>query len=176
MAANRTAQQAKGILCEALIGPLHATERLRLEIGHPVKGVDVLACQGVPSDGVDGEVTAFEIFFELGDEADRIRPPLVGVTRLMPKGRHLNRRLVDHDRDRSMLQACGIDALEQRHHLLRPSRGRDVEIAGRSIQQPISDPTSCDHGAMTGALKALAHRLREGFTHLGKSCSARFLN
>ena len=92
---------------EATLGVAYGTDQPCAEVREPAKGVGEHGVDGVPGEGVDGQVAAREVLLELAEEHDLARAAAVVIGAFTPEGRELDGvalvAAARQDRDRSML-------------------------------------------------------------------------
>ncbi len=114
---------------------------------------------GVDRQAVDGEVAPLRIANPVAAECD----PGLAAERLgiLAQGGDLERLAIDHQRHGAVLNA-GRDALDAGRlgaadHLGGQGSGRDIDIAGRNLQERVAD-RAADHARLLAvAIKQLQH-------------------
>ena len=151
-------QDAQIILGDALAGIADEAHAPGCDIGKPADMV-VHDAVGVDRKPVDGEVAPFGIADPVAAEGD-LGLAAEGLD-VLAQGRDLERMRVDHQRDGAVVDA-GRHALDAGRpgaadDLVRQRRGRDVDVAGRDIEQRVADGAADHAGFLAIAIEQREH-------------------
>ena len=148
-------EDPQGILLEPLIRIPYAPEEPRLQIRPAAQRIPQFPGQ-IHRHGVDGKVPPAEILLQGAGEGHGVRPAVVAVCPVHPKGGGLNRAALRPDGDRAVFQPGGKGA-GQGHGLLRQSRRGHVPVPGDAAQKGVPDAAAHAPGLMARRFQLLQH-------------------
>lgn len=131
-------------------------------------------CQRIQQQAVDGEVPAENVFARIGRKAHRIGAAAIAVHTVVAKGRNLggNAFAIALGDDQHNTEVCthSLSPLEGRLHLIRGSRGADVEVFRRNTEQQIAHAAASEIRSKTALAKALCNVESFGVLRAVESC------
>ena len=151
-----TPQDPQGILPESGLGIAHGTQNAFFQVFPAAEGVAKASC-GRICHGVDGEIPAGKVFFNVSDEFHPIRMPVVPVVPFGAEGGDLH-HLAIHDNAHGAVLFAGQNQGvigKNRLHLGRRGGGAEVVVMGRQPQTGIPDAAAYGVGSKTRILQPL---------------------